>query len=320
MHIKKMRRKIPSTAALTAFEAAARHQSFTLAGEELGLTQSAVGRQITNLESFLGVELFRRSKRGVVLTEAGQQFSRTIRNRLDDVERDTLDVMARASGAGSLDLGVVPTFATRWLLPRLAHFGETHPQLTIHLHSRSRPFLFEEEKLDAAIYAGTAAWPGTTAIELMPEPMLVVCAPRLVGSQRRLTIGHAAELPLIQLSTRPYAWRDWFHAQGLAPDHALSGPRMELFSMVVQAAIHGMGAALVPQFFVEDELRRGVLVSAADHVFLSGRSYYLAYPEPEAARKELVTFGQWLTAEAQLYVSGLHRRWRYRVRKPARGT
>ncbi|GAB2598101.1 LysR family transcriptional regulator [Ramlibacter solisilvae] len=297
-----MRRKIPSTMALAAFEAAARHQSFTLAGEELALTQSAVGRQVANLEAQLGVKLFRRTKRGVVLTESGQHYSRTIRNRLDDVERDTLDLMARAGGAGSLDLGVVPTFATHWLLPRLARFRQLQPQLTIHLHARSRPFLFEEEKLDAAIYAGATPWPGTTAVRLMPEPMRVVCAPRLAGARRRLTAAQVAELPLIQMSTRPYAWREWFQAQGLAPEHALSGPRMELFSMVVQAALHGMGAALVPQFFVEDEMRKGVLVSAGP-VFLSGRSYYLSYPQQDAARAELVAFGKWLATEAELYAS-----------------
>jgi len=301
-----MRRKIPSTAALAAFDAAARHQSFTLAGEELALTQSAIGRQITNLEDFLGVKLFRRTRRGVVLTESGQQYSRTIRNRLDDVERDTLDVMARAGGGGSLDLGVVPTFATHWLLPRLARLREAQPQLTIHLHSRARPFLFEEERLDAAIYAGVAAWPGTAAIALMPELMRVVCSPRVAGSRRRLTFAQVAQLPLIQMSTRPYAWRDWFQSHGFAPEHALAGPRMELFSMVVQAAIHDMGAALVPQFLVEDELQSGVLVSAGD-AFFSGRSYYLGFPEQDAARKELAAFGTWLAAEAGSYVATLQK-------------
>lgn len=302
-----MRRKIPSTAALAAFDAAARHQSFTLAGEELALTQSAIGRQITNLEDFLGVKLFRRTRRGVVLTELGQQYSRTIRNRLDEVEQDTLDVMARAGGGGSLDLGVVPTFATHWLLPRLARLRDAQPQLTIHLHSRARPFLFDEEKLDAAIYAATAPWPGTIAVKLLPEPMRVVCAPKFAGSRRRMTAAHVAQMPLIQMSTRPYAWRDWFQSQGLAPEHALSGPRMELFSMVVQAAVHGMGAALVPQFFVEDELQRGVLVSVISDVFLSGRNYYLGYPEQSAGRKELVTFAKWLATEAERDASTLQK-------------
>ena len=199
----------------------------------------------------------------------------------------------------------MPTFATHWLIPRLARFRLLEPQVTIHLHSRARPFLFADEKLDAAIYAGPGAWPGTEAVKLMPEPMLVVCSPKLGGARRRLSASQIAAMPLIQMSTRPYAWREWFHSQGLAPEHAMAGPRMELFSMVVQAAIHGEGAALVPQFFVEDELRRGVLLSPVRQAFLSGRSYYLVFPEQTAERKELVAFRQWLTREADLYAPTL---------------
>ena len=115
-----MRRKFPSTAALAVFEAAARHESFTKAADELSVTQSAVCRQIANLESFLGLNLFRRTRRGVILTEAGSNYSRQVRARLDEVERDTIEVMAKRGGGGNLELGVVPTFATKWLLPRLA--------------------------------------------------------------------------------------------------------------------------------------------------------------------------------------------------------
>ena len=146
-----MRRKIPSTAALIAFEAAARHQSFTRAAEELALTQSAVCRQIGGLEEFLGLELFRRSRRGVKLTEAGQSYARRVATQLDAVERDTLSVMGQ-QGAQTIELALVPTFGTQWLLPRLKQFQALHPEITVNLTNRTRPFLFADTDFDAAIY------------------------------------------------------------------------------------------------------------------------------------------------------------------------
>ena len=299
-----MRRKIPSTAALAAFEAAARHQSFTLAADELALTQSAVGRQIANLEVFLGLKLFRRTRRGVALTPCGLQYSRTVRARLDDVERDTLQLMAGGAGGGSLELGVVPTFATHWLIPRLAGFRARHPGIDVHLHARTRPFLFGEAGVDAAIYAGTGGWPGTQADRLMPEPMVVVYAASLARQKKRLRAKDIAELPLIQMATRPYAWRQWFQAQGIECAADMAGPRMELFSMATQAAIEGLGVALVPAIFVADALQQGLLLASADRPFMSGLGYYLIHPEGEPASRELTVFRKWLLAEAGATIPG----------------
>src|ERR1700749_1356323 len=149
-----MRRKLPSTGALEAFEAAARHQRFTKAAEELSVTQSAVCRQIGALESFLDVRLFRRTRRGVMLTEAGLDYSRSVGARLDEVERDTLELMARGGRGSWLELAVVPPFGPRWLLPRLPAFQRAHPHVVVHLSSRTRPFLFADTPFDAAIHAG----------------------------------------------------------------------------------------------------------------------------------------------------------------------
>ncbi|MDB5860843.1 MAG: LysR family transcriptional regulator [Ramlibacter sp.] len=290
---------------MAAFEAAARHQSFTLAADELALTQSAVGRQIANLEDFLGVKLFRRTRRGVVLTPPGLQYSRMVRARLDDVERDTLHLLSCGGGGGSLELGVVPTFATHWLIPRLTGFKQLHPGIHLHLHARTRPFLFEESGLDAAIYAGVGGWPGTHAERLMPEPMVVVCAPALAGRRKRLKAADLAGLPLIQMTTRPYAWREWFRAQGMEFEGDMAGPRMELFSMATQAAIHGLGVALVPEIFVQEELRRDVLVAPFDHAALSGFGYYLIHPEAQADHPELSLFRKWILSEASSYLGNV---------------
>jgi len=293
-----MRRKIPSTAALSAFEAAARHQSFTLAASELAVTQSAVCRQIGGLEEFLGVKLFRRSTRGVVLSEAGENYSRTVRARLAEVERDTLELMTRGDSGGTLELGVVPTFATRWLLPRLSGFQRLCPGVTVHLTPRTRPFLFKEAGLDAAIHAGEGDWPGSVTRLLMREHLLAVASPALIAPRRCCRPAQLAALPLLQISTRPYAWRQWFESLGLAVANDMAGPRMDLFSMLTAAAIHGLGAALIPPFLIEDELKSGQLIALIEHEFMSDRAYYLIYPEDKADNPALAAFRDWIEAEA----------------------
>lgn len=298
-----MRRKLPSTGALEAFEAAARHQSFTKAAEELSVTQSAVCRQVAALESFLDVRLFRRTRRGVMLTEAGLDYSRSVGARLDEVERDTLELMARGGTGSSLELAVVPTFGTRWLLPRLPAFQRAHPHVAVHLSSRTRPFLFADTPFDAAIHAGetgSAAWPGTEKRFLMSESLIAVASPSLPA----LAGGHPrsaadwARLPLLQQSTRPYAWRQFFEGLGLVVPQPMAGPRLELFSMLTEAAVHGMGVALTPPFFVQEELAQGRLVDIAPRPVGGQRAYSLIWPEEKAELPALQAFAAWLQAEA----------------------
>lgn len=296
-----MRRKIPSTAALSAFESAARHQSFTKAADELAVTQSAICRQIGALEDFVGVKLFRRSRRGVVLTEAGVVYSRKVTSRLDEVERDTLELMAKGGQGGELELGVVPTFATKWLLPRLPSFTREHPGITVNLTSRTRPFLFDDTTFDAAIYAGEATWPGTEGLFLMREQLVAVCSPKLIAPRTTLSRTDWRRHTLLQLSTRPYAWRDWLASRDMQIEGDMTGPRFELFSMLAEAAIQGMGIALMPRFLIDDELRRGILIEAAKHTYLSDRSYYLIYPERKSENTALTTFRGWLEMQARQY-------------------
>lgn len=296
-----MRRKIPSTAALVAFESAARHQSFTKAADELALTQSAVCRQISGLEEFLGIELFRRSRRGVKLTEAGLAYSRKVAAQLDAVERDTLAAMGQ-QGAQGLELAVVPTFATQWLVPRLKEFQRLHPEVTVHLTNRTRPFLFADTAFDAAIYFGDGDWSGTEAHYLMPEEPLPVCSPELLGERTQFAATELANLSLLQQSTRPYAWRQWFAAQGLNVPRDMSGPRYELFSMLAQAAMHGMGVALIPPFLIQRELDAGLLVPAHPAALLSSdRAYRLMIPERKAESAALRAFRDWLLQAAREY-------------------
>ncbi|MCM2462004.1 LysR family transcriptional regulator [Pseudomonas sp. CG7] len=295
-----MRRKIPSTAALVSFEAAARHESFTKAAQELSLTQGAICRQIASLEDFLSVELFRRSRRGVKLTEAGLSYSRRVATQLDAVERDTLSVMGH-TGANVIELAVVPTFGTQWLLPRLKDFQQQHPEVTVNLTNRTRPFLFADPESDAAIYFGDADWSGTESHKLMGENPMPVCSPALLDGRNGLTPEAIAELPLLQQTTRPYAWRQWFNAQNLNIARDLTGPRYELFSMLAQAAMHDMGVALIPPFLIQRELAEQRLVVANRNALSSIKAYYLMIPERKVESASLRAFRDWLVKQATGY-------------------
>ena len=296
-----MRRKIPNTTTLVAFEAAARHESFTKAASELSLTQSAICRQIASLEEFLGVHMFRRTKRGVVLTEAGRSYSRQIASRLDAVERDTLSIMAQQGMGVTIELAVVPTFATRWLMPRLGRFYADHAGVTVNLTTQTRPFLFDQTEFDAALYYGNAGWPGTEAHFLMREYPVPVCSPALMNGAAQLSPDQIAELPLLQQSTRPYAWRDWFHSLQRKFPHDMTGTRLELFTMLAQAAIQDMGVALIPPMLIEEELRSGKLVVACDHAFEDEKAYFLIFPEQKSEKALLQSFRDWLVEEALVY-------------------
>lgn len=295
-----MRRKIPSTAALISFEAAARHESFTKAAQELSLTQGAICRQIASLEEFLGVELFRRSRRGVKLTEAGLSYSRRVATQLDAVERDTLSVMGQ-QGTNVIELAVVPTFGTQWLLPRLKDFQQKHPEVTVNLTNRTRPFLFADTEFDAAIYFGDADWSGTESHRLMGENPMPVCSPHLMGRKASLTLAEIAELPLLQQTTRPYAWRQWFNSQNLNVPRDMTGPRYELFSMLAQAAMHDMGIALIPPFLIQRELAEKRLVIANTQSLTSIKAYHLMIPDRKVESASLKAFRDWLVSQAQSY-------------------
>ena len=297
-----MRRKIPPLQTLVCFDAAARHESYTRAAQELALTQSAVSRQIGTLEAFLGVALFRRTRHGVALTASGAAYARQITKRLEAMERDTLDAMAHQGEGGSLALAAVPTFATRWLIPRLPAFAALQPDVVVHIETRTRPFLFADAEFDAALYAGTPAqvanWAGTRALLLLHEDVVPVCSPKLLPRGRPVAPAAVAKLPLLQQCTRPDGWRQWFEAQQVDAPNARGGSRYELFSMLATAAAHGLGVALMPTMLVEDELARGDLVVACARPLSGERNYYLVTPERGDDRPLLTRFSTWLQAQA----------------------
>lgn len=291
-----MRRNIPTLQGLLCFEAAAKHSSYTDAAQELFITQSAVSRQIQQLEEFLGLTLFNRTRHGVELTLAGKQYYKNIKSSLLSLEQSTLDIMSHKGLGGTLKLGVVPTFATRWLLPKLHRFNDIYPEITVHLETSTKPFLFNENIFDAAIYAGTQQqidhWPGTQTHFLMKEDVVPVCSPQLILKHfpnakmqdefsYDLSDEQLKQLPLLQQTTRHSIWQEWFQRHHILHPKPFDGQRHELFSMLAVAASHGMGMALIPQMLIEPELKKHELVIAANKKLEGMRSYYLVHSSQE---------------------------------------
>ena len=306
-----MRRNIPSLQSLLCFESSAKHLSYTYASQELFMSQSAVSRQIQQLEEFLGLSLFNRTRHGVELTLAGQQYYKSIKAHLLALEQTTLDIMSHKGLGGTLKLGVVPTFATRWLLPKLHRFNETHPEITIHLETSTKPFLFDDTIFDAAIYAGTQQqidhWPGTQTHFLMTEDVVPVCSPQLIlkyfpdaimldEHSYDLSDEQLKQLPLLQQTTRYSIWQEWFQQHQIQHPKPFDGQRHELFSMLAVAANHNMGMALIPQMLIEKELRKKELVIASQKKLEGMRSYYLVHSSQEMTPM-IERFVHWIKQE-----------------------
>lgn len=286
------RRLLPAVHELHAFEAAARTESISKAADELGLTPSAVSRQIRALEEQIEVELFVREKQSVRLTPAGQSYARDIREVLRRVSSATLAIRANPLG-GTLNLGVLPTFGSRWLAPRLVDFAREYPTVNINMFSRPIPFDFNQDSLDAAIHFGSPEWPGTASFTLFGETVIPVGSPSLV---RQFEFAHAEDVRkarLLILLSRPDAWERWLEVNG-APQLDIHGMMFDQFEAIIQAAKGGLGLGLVPSFLIAAELDSGELIPALSTVTRSSHQYHLVYPKEKEDYAPLVAFRVWL--------------------------
>ncbi|QWW67632.1 LysR family transcriptional regulator [Rhizobium sp. WYJ-E13] len=291
------RRFLPSTSHLAAFEAVARTGSVTAAARELDLTQSAVSRQIKALEEQLGVELFLRERQTVRLTLAGDAYAREIREALRRISSASLNLRANPHG-GTLNLAILPTFGTRWLAPRLGRFLSANPGVTINLVTRLSSFDFRLDSIDAAIHFGHPHWPGAELAFLMSERTLPACSPDFL---KRNAISHPEDLltvPLLHLTTRPDAWERWFADNGVAFE-SVHGMLFDQFATAAQAAIAGLGVALLPTFLIQEDLKRGDLIAAVNREMESRERYYLAFPPERADYAPLAAFRDWIVSEAR---------------------
>lgn len=288
------RRLIPSISLLFAFEGVARTGTIAATADELSLTQSAVSRQIQALEAQLGVTLFLREKKRLKLTSAGREYAAQVRDALNKIAQASVNLSA-TPGAGTLNLAILPTFGMRWLAPRLGAFATRHPEVTVHLTTRIQPFDFINEKLDAAIHFGEANWPGADHMKLMTETVVPVCSPEFRQERGVQDAYDLLRQPLLHLQSRPHAWEHWFEVNGIsAPE--LTGMVFDQFGAMAQAAIHGVGLALMPEFLIVSEINEGRLVHAGSLPIKSIGAYYLVWPKFKAQHPPTVKFRDWLSS------------------------
>lgn len=290
------RRLLPSISLLTAFEAVCRTGSTLAAARDLDLTQGAVSRLIQNLEAQLGVQLFLRDGRRLQPTDRALAYARDVGKALDLVSRGSMRLRSD-TGGGTLALAILPTFGTRWLAPRLPRFLSAHPGITINLGTRLRPFDFEEEGFDAAIHFGTENWHGAGAAKLFDERLVATCAPDFLARNPVSSAADLLRLPLLQLETRPNAWARWLGAHGVGGTPP-QGMLFDQFAPMIQATIHGLGVALLPEFLAKPELADGRLVAAWGAPVAGDGSYYLVWPRVGESYPPLQAFRAWLVAEA----------------------
>jgi LysR family glycine cleavage system transcriptional activator len=297
-----MKRALPPLGTLVAFEAAARHLSFTRAGAELAVTQAAVSHHVKALEEHVGRALFRRLPRALLLTDEGQALSRAVGEALDRIEVATRQARGVAR-ARRLVVTVLPSFAARWLVPRLGRFYDAHPELELHIVATSTLVDLEREGVDVGIRYGKGHWRGTVAEHLLDEELIPVCAPALRDGKRPLRRPADLAAHTLLVGDREEDWRDWLARAGAA-DVPVRGPVFTDSNLLVQAAVAGQGVALGRGVLVHDELAAGRLVRAFGRLrrrWPAEHAYYIASPPSRARRPEVRAFAAWLHAEARAY-------------------
>ncbi|MDC9590640.1 transcriptional regulator GcvA [Xenorhabdus sp. XENO-10] len=293
-----MSKRLPPLNALRVFDAAARHLSFTKAAEELFVTQAAVSHQMKSLEDFLGLKLFRRRNRSLLLTEDGQSYYLDIKEIFTAINDATRKLQAR-SAKGALTVSLSPSFAIQWLVPRLSGFNQSFPGIDVRIQAIDR----EEDKLaddvDVAIFYGRGNWPGMRTDRLYPEYLLPVCSPSLLTGDRPLkTPSDLTKHTLLHDSSR----RDWqAYIRQLDMQQQINvqqGPIFSHSSMVIQAAVHGQGVALANNVMAQNEIDAGRLVCPFNDVLVSKNAFYLVCHDNQAELGKIAAFRKWILTQA----------------------
>jgi len=290
--------KLPPLSAIRAFEAAARHESFTKAAAELGMTQAAVSYQVKLLEDRVGAPLFLRQARRVVLSEAGKRLAPPVAEAFQRLHGAFAAM--RETAEGVLAVTAVHTFATNWLVPRMGAFQVAHPDIAVRLDVSSRNVDFGREDFDVGIRGGRGAWPGLRAHALLPVRFTPLCSPDLLA--RYGPLAGPADLGRVpRLFAHDHWWECWFQAAGIpAPPPAVpSTLAVEVQSMLGTAAVAGQGVAmLMPAFFAAD-IAAGRLVQPFDLMATDGTSYWLVYPQERERSPKIRAFRDWILAEVR---------------------
>ena len=293
-----MSKRLPPLNALRVFDSAARHLSFTKAAEELFVTQAAVSHQIKTLEEFLGLKLFRRRNRSLLLTEEGQSYYLDIKEIFSSINEATRKLLAR-SAKGALTVSLSPSFAIQWLVPRLSGFNQAYPGIDVRIQAVDR----EEDKLaddvDVAIFYGRGNWTGLRTDRLYAEYLIPVCAPSLLTGEKPLkTPSDLIYHTLLHDTSR----RDWqAYVRQLEIQNQINvqqGPIFSHSSMVIQAAVHGQGVALVNNVMARSEIESGRLVRPFQDVLVSKNAFYLVCQDSQAELGKIAALRKWIFYQA----------------------
>jgi LysR family transcriptional regulator, glycine cleavage system transcriptional activator len=292
-----MRPHPPPLNALKAFEAAARHESFTRAAEELYVTQGAVSHQVKALEAELAVKLFNRERQRLIITEAGRDYLTVVRDALDRIAIGTERLLQRQN-AGVLTVSTSPDFAAKWLVHRLGHFAEAHAEIDLRISATLHHVDFAREEVDLAVRHGDGNWPGLETVRLSSEQLFAVCSPKLLSGRRRLSkLAGILKFPLIHMDSRT-DWNNWLQEAGLDEAGVTHGPVLNRASMVIDAAINGQGVALARTTLAAWDLINGRLMRPFPLSLPLSKTYWIICPKATASLPKIVTFREWLLMEA----------------------
>lgn len=289
---------VPSSiSALRAFEAAARLLSFTKAGAEIGVTQSAISHSVREIEGRLGVMLFRRDGKRLDLTEAGARYAPYVRDALAKLRAGDLAISDPGRREKILTVSVSPSFAAKWLGPRIGGFALRHPDLDLRLSATAQHIDFADNDIDLAIRHGAGEWPALECVKLCDENWLPVCAPDLAARVKRPE--DILQLPLIHHRDRS-AWRQWAELEGLEPKKALSrGVTFSDMSLAIDAAVAGQGVALARSALAARDLIGGRLVCVSTSARRADIAYWIVRPKDRSRPQKMIRFMSWLRAEAE---------------------
>lgn len=288
-----MSRRLPPLNALKAFEVAARQLSFTKAAEELFVTQAAVSHQIKALEEHLGLKLFMRKNRSLLLTEEGQSYFLDIKDIFTQLNDATEKLLARGA-KGAITVSLPPSFAIQWLVPRLNQFSEAHPEIDVRIKAVDHEEGSFGDDVDVAIYYGRGHWPNVRADKLHTEYLVPVCSPMLLNGPVPLDSPEDLKNHILLHDTSRKDWKVWMKQQAIRGVNVNQGPIFSHSSMVLQAASHGQGVALGHSVLAKPEIDSGRLVIPFNHVLVSKNAYYLVCDESQAELGKISAFREWM--------------------------
>ena len=291
-----MPRRLPSLNAVRAFEAAARHESFTQAAQELCVTQGAVSHQVKALEAELGIKLFTRERHRLVITEAGRQYLGVIRDALDRIALGT-ERLQKRQNSGVLTVSTSPDFAAKWLVHRIGSFSDAYPDIDLRISASLHHVDFAREDVDLAVRHGDGNWIGLDVVRLSGEELFPICSPKLVAGRRMRKPADVLKFPLLHFEDRTN-WSRWLEASGVVGADVSYGPVLNRASMVIDAAVDGQGVALARTTLAAWDLINGRLVRPFAVTLPLSRCYWIVSPKATAGLPKITMFREWLLGEA----------------------